>query len=309
MKLKLKPIAAAVLVATFSTYGHISTAATSSAPSGDIQLSVAGTYATGIFDEGAAEIAAYDRRRKLLFVTNSNANTLDVIRIRNIYKPRLRNTIDLSPYGAGVNSVAVKDGIVAVAVEADPKQDPGSVVFFDIRGVFLSQVQVGALPDMVAFTPDGSKVLVANEGEPNDDYTVDPEGSVSVIDMTPGAANLSNGDVTEVNFQAFNGQDLSPVRIFGPGATVAQDLEPEYITVSTDSATAWVSLQENNAIAIIDIAAAAVTDIVPLGTKTFDGANKIDASDRDDAINIASWPVVGMYQPDAIAAYENPPLR
>lgn len=271
----------------------------------DIKLSVAGTYESGIFDEGAAEIAAYDPQRKQVFVTNADANTVDVLSIRNIHRPKLRFTIDLSPYGNGVNSVAVKDGIVAVAVEADPKQDPGSIVFFNTKGQFISSVEAGSLPDMVTFTPDGKKVLVANEGEPNDDYTVDPEGSISIIDISYGVKNLTNADVTNVGFSAFNGLDLTPIRIFGPGASVAQDLEPEYITVSADSTTAYVALQENNAIAIIDIASATVTNLVPLGTKNFNVIqNAIDASNKDDGINIQPWPVVGMYMPDAIASYE-----
>ncbi|MCB9296946.1 MAG: hypothetical protein H6559_28075 [Lewinellaceae bacterium] len=74
------------------------------------------------------------------------------------------------------NSVAVANGLVAVAVEADPKTDPGKVVFFDTDGNYLEEVTVGALPDMLAFSPDGALLLVANEGEPNDDYTVDPWG-------------------------------------------------------------------------------------------------------------------------------------
>ena len=270
----------------------------------DIELKVAGTYESGVFDEGAAEIAAYDPWLKRLFVTNADANTLDVLSIRNIRKPRLKDTIDLSPYGDGVNSVAVKDGIVAVAVEADPKQDPGSVVFFDAWGNFIAAVTVGALPDMVTFTQDGTKVLVANEGEPSDDYSNDPEGTVSIIDISAGVYSVSNSDVTEVGFTAFNGMDLTPVRIYGPGATVAQDLEPEYIAVSEDSTTAWVTLQENNALAIIDLLSATVTGIVPLGTKYHDTiTNALDGSNDDDGINIKPWPVFGMYQPDAIASY------
>ena len=274
-----------------------------------VELSVAGTYASGIFDDGAAEIAAYNAHRSLLYVTNANANTVDVLKIRNIYNPKLRFTIDLSPYGAGVNSVAVLGDIVAVAVEADPKQDPGSIVFFNHRGRFLSAVEVGALPDMVTFTPDGSKVLVANEGEPNDDYDNDPEGTISIIDISYGVKNLTNADVTHVGFSAFNGLDLAPVRIFGPGASVAQDLEPEYITVSDDSTTAYVTLQENNALAVVDIPSATVTAIVPLGTKyhdtitnALDGSNE-DGPTGDGEINIKPWPVFGMYQPDAIASY------
>ena len=275
---------------------------TSVSANAPIELKVAGTYASGVFDEGAAEISAYDPWTRRLFVTNANANTVDVLDIRNPRKPRLRFTIDLSEYGAGVNSVAVSNGVVAVAVEADPKQGPGSVVFFDVKGRYLNDVTVGALPDMVTFTPDGTRVLVANEGEPDDDYVVDPEGSISIIDISAGIASAS---VATANFQAYNGLDLTPIRVFGPGASVAQDLEPEYIAVSADSRTAWVSLQEANAIAIVDVDNALVTDLVPLGTKDHGVIqNAIDASNRDDGINLRAWPVVGMYQPDAIAAYE-----
>ncbi len=137
-------------------------------------------------------------------------------------------------------------------------------------GGFIASVEAGALPDMVTFTPDGTKVLTANEGEPSDDYSVDPEGSITIVDISDGVESLSEANVTTADFSAFNDAELDPaVRIFGPGATVAQDLEPEYIAISPDSQTAWVTLQENNALAIVDLASSHVTDIVPLGYKDF----------------------------------------
>ena len=269
-----------------------------------IELSVEGSYATGIFDDAAAEIVAYDRRSAQLFVTNAADNALDVLSIRHSTTPKFKYQIDLSPYGAGPNSVAIKRGLIAVAVEADPKQDPGSVVFFNRAGKFLGSVEVGALPDMLTFTPDGQKILVANEGEPNDDYDNDPEGTVSIITLPAQRKDVGSSSVETANFNAYDGLDLSPVRIYGPGASVSQDLEPEYITVSSDSQTAWVTLQENNAVAVVDIPSASIAAVVPLGVKTFDGANQIDASNDDGLINIAAWSdVVGMYQPDAITSY------
>ena len=305
MPSQTSPFAVAIVTALSAAHaGNAlaqSDAVTSITAGAPIELRVAGTYASGVFDEGAAEISAYDADTRRLFVTNADANTVDVLDLRSPRQPRLIFTIALAPYGAGVNSVAVYDGLVAVAVEAEPAQEPGSVVFFDTSGNYINDVTVGALPDMVTFTPDGTRALTANEGEPDDDYLVDPEGTVSIIDLSAGAASAT---VTEVNFQAYNGLDVAPVRIFGPGATVAQDLEPEYIAVSEDSSTAWVTLQENNAIAVIDVDNAVVTDLVALGTKDYGVIqNAIDASNRDDGINIRPWPVVGMYQPDAIASY------
>ncbi|NEO82666.1 MAG: alkaline phosphatase [Spirulina sp. SIO3F2] len=267
-------------------------------------LNVLSTYQSGGFDEGAAEIAAYDADSQQLFITNAEKNTIDRLDISDPAAPVAKEAIDLSPYG-GVNSVATSStGLVAVAVEAPTKQELGVVVFFDVDGVFLTQVPVGALPDMVTFTPDGTKALVANEGEPNDDYTVDPEGSISIIDVTGNARQLSADDVQTVTFAAFSKERLlaNGVRIFGPGATAAQDLEPEYIAVAADSQTAFVTLQENNAVAVVDIANATVTSIVSLGQKNHSiRENAIDASNKDGEINITTHPVSGLYLPDAIA--------
>ena len=275
----------------------------SSAPR--IQLEVMGSYKSGIFDESAAEIAAFDRRTARLFVTNANSNTVDVLDLRTPSAPAKLFTIDMTPFGAGVNSVALSNGLVAVAVEAAQQTDPGAVVFFDADGNYLNSVSVGALPDMLTFTPNGRHLLVANEGQPDDSYTIDPEGSVSIITIHGNAREISQADVATADFRAFNTQPIDPaIRIYGPGATVAQDLEPEYVAVSADSRTAWVTLQENNALAIIDIPSAGVTELVALGSKNYGAAeNAFDASNKDGGINIKSWPVSGMYQPDAIKAY------
>ena len=266
------------------------------APANAFSLTPIGTFETGIFDESAAEIPAYDPISKSLFVTNGDSDQIDVIDLANPNSPTLKFSI---PLGGGVNSVAYSNNIIAAAVEADMAQDPGFVKFFSTDGTFLNQVQVGALPDMLTFTPDGAKLLVANEGEPNDDYDNDPEGSVSII-------NISDFSVTTAGFGKFNGTTLDEsIRIFGPGATVAQDLEPEYITVSEDSKTAWVSLQENNAFGLLDIVNGEFTELVGLGFKDHNlPGNGLDPSDRDGGVNIGNFEnLFGMYQPDAIASY------
>ncbi len=301
-----------------------------------IKLTPIGRYTTGSFDKGAAEIPAYDPISQRLFVVNAEDVTVDVLDLSDPGNPTKIFAINASTFGGSANSVAINNGIVAIAIENKNTQEPGRVVFTDTDGNFLNAVPVGALPDMLTFTPDGKKVLVANEGEPNDDYTIDPEGSVSIIDISSGVENICKENITTVDFQAFNNQleelKKAGVRIFGPNASVAQDLEPEYITISPDSQTAWVALQENNALAVIDIESGTVTDILPLGFKdhslyasslqSYDlSANNMagselinenlvnpksyafDASDRDGEINIRNWPVLGMYQPDAIATF------
>lgn len=127
--------------------------------------------------------------------------------------------------------------------------------------------------------------------------------------MSAGVVNVTQADVTTAGFTTFNQQKdelvTEGVRIFGPNASVAQDLEPEYITVSEDSTTAWIALQENNALGLLDINSGEITDILPLGFKDHSIiGNSLDVNDADAAINIANWPVFGMYHPDAITAYE-----
>jgi hypothetical protein len=174
------------------------------------------------------------------------------------------------------NSVSVKNGILAagfaVVTTATNAQNPGQVTFYNsTTGAVLNSVTVGFLPDMITFTADGNKLLTANEGEPNSygqATSFDPLGSVSIIDLSSGVGSAT---VQTLDFIAYNGQaaalKVAGVRLFGPGASVAQDLEPEYISIAPNGTTAWVTLQENNAVAVLDIPSATFTQIIPLGLK------------------------------------------
>jgi 2',3'-cyclic-nucleotide 2'-phosphodiesterase / 3'-nucleotidase / 5'-nucleotidase len=180
------------LIVTLTVSGLLAGAPSGPAQPPGIQLTPVGSYASGKFDEAAAEIVAHDPATQNLFVINAQSAEVDVLSITNPATPVKVGSIDVKPYGGIANSVAVRDGIIAVAVENQVKTSPGVVVFFDRNLNFLSQVTVGALPDMLTFTPNGRYVLVANEGEPNSDYSIDPEGSVSIIDMKGGAKKLTD---------------------------------------------------------------------------------------------------------------------
>lgn len=274
------------------------------AGAGGVELVLLGSSPAG--GELAAEIPAYDPVSKRVFVANGKDNRVDILDISDPTAPKLlEGSVDVSSFGSPT-CVAFKNGLGAVVMPADPVTDPGTVVFFNADGEVLGSATVGSLPDMVTFTPDGTKALVANEGEPNDAYDVDPEGSVSIIDVTGDLASVT---VTTARFSAWDGTEAAlreqGIRIYGPGASVSQDLEPEYIAVSADSRTAWVTLQENNAMGILDLETASFTQLVPLGFKNHMAKrNALDASDKDKKINIANWPVQGMYLPDAIVAYQ-----
>ncbi len=263
------------------------------------------------FDGSAAEIVTFDAAHEKMFVVNADNGQVDVFGASDVTSPVLEETIDIQQLlvdngvvasvdvvGA-VNSVALSGNLVAVAVEADPKTDAGWVIIINATTfAYIDAVQVGALPDMLTFTPDGSKIVVANEGEPDEGYVHDPEGSVSII-------AVADYSVTNVSFAPSDlPVDYTDTMIIdGVGASVAQSLEPEYITVSADSSMAYVVLQENNAIAAIDLSDNRVDSIFGLGFKNHSiPGNEIDASQKD-GVNIQSLPVMGMYMPDAITSY------
>lgn len=253
---------------------------------------------------GSAEITTFDANTNRLFaVNNGTVNKIDVVDFANPSAPKVIHSISMAPYGGYVNSVSAYNGMVAAAIESLDKQASGKIVVFNARTYAEEKViTVGALPDMVTYTPDGKYILSANEGEPNAAYTNDPEGTVSIINVG------NNYSVANVSFSSFASQlsDLTTkgFRISGPGKDFVKDIEPEYITVSEDSKTAWVTLQENNAIAQIDIAAGSISKIMPLGFKDYSvSANAVDVSDRDNAIGaFANWKVFGTYMPDAISS-------
>ncbi|WP_297441673.1 NAD nucleotidase [Sulfurimonas sp.] len=258
--------------------------------------------------EGGSEIVAYDTDSKRMFTTNGAENKLDIISLSDVNNPILVKQVDLSSFGTGVNSVSVHNGKVAVAMQdgndtVGTKQLQGRIVFFNTDGIYDKNVTVGYLPDMVTFNEDGSKVIVANEGEPSSvngstDY-YDPIGSVGVI-------TVSDGTYVDINFSAAtltSAEDGTPVRLGGtPSNDQAKDIEPEYVTVSGNFA--YVTLQENNAIAKIDLTTNKIEYVKSLGAKSWDvdSNNTIDI-EEEGKIKMQSYTgLYGLYMPDTIAS-------
>jgi DNA-binding beta-propeller fold protein YncE len=263
-----------------------------------------------LFAQSAAEIVKFDAITKRMFVVNGATNSIDIFDATDLNEPELIGSVNLTEFG-NPNSVAInpnsKANEVAVALGAyDKSLVRGKVIFMNKDGVLLgTPVTVGYLPDMLTYDEKGKTLVVANEGEPDDDYN-DPEGSVSIIRI-----NGSRRTHSEVTFTHLTPEDVPGVRITGPsGTTVAQDLEPEYVAI--DGNIAFVTCQENNAVAKIDIAKKRVLSVMPLGSINHgELGNAIDGSDRDfdgssgggGIIRIANWPVHGLLMPDGIATY------
>jgi DNA-binding beta-propeller fold protein YncE len=251
-----------------------------------------------------SEISAFDSATNTLWVAGIVG--VDVLNASN---GSLIQHIDTSMYGS-INSVAIKNGIAAFAIESSVKTNPGVVKLFNTTSRSLASgtnsINVGALPDMLTFTADGSKLLVANEGTPSTygarigttvprNYgaaAVDPVGSVSIIDMssrsviaTPGFAGVT--------------QSGSNIR-----TNTGMDFEPEYIAVNAAGTKAYVTLQEANAIGELDLNTNTFTKVVGLGAKDFNVVgNEIDPL-NNGTVTFGNFNAKGLYMPDGIAAYE-----
>lgn len=296
-----------------------------SAADPSLKIAPVGTHSTGIFDESAAEIVAHYAAGDRTLVVNAQQGVIDVLDASDPTTPEQLTQIASAgtavadgaaiPSGSVANSVAVRDdGLAVVAVEAPEKTDPGWLMFVDVREeepVSLGAIAVCSQPDSVVLSPDGAHAVVANEGEPAEDYSVDPEGSVGVIAMPGSVDAAGQSDYRTADFHAFEGDALPEgVRIYGgredagtgtPERPVSENLEPEYSAVI--GGRAYTTLQENNAVAITDLATATVEDIVPLETTDLRDVS-FDVSDRDDAIDPANWPATAFRAPDTIQAVE-----
>lgn len=262
------------------------------------------TYKHGAIAGQVSEIPAFDPRSNTLWV--AGVIGVDVL---NAKTGELIEHIDTTAHGS-VNSVAVKHGIAAFAIESATRTNPGVVLLYDTKtrspSSGVNAIEVGALPDMLAFTHDGSRLLVANEATPSTygarvgssvpyvygTPTADPAGSVSIIDMTTRSVAATAG---------FNGVPTGGANL---RTATGMDFEPEYIAVNADDTKAYVTLQEANAMAVLDLTTNEFTKVIGLGAKDFSlPGNQIDPL-NDGTVSFGSHPVKGLYMPDGIAAYE-----
>ena len=278
--------------------------ATAASPIGSITKEWTYSHAlTGVTGQ-TSEISAYDSITNTIWVAG-----LVGVEVLNATNGSLVQHISTSSFGS-INSVAIKNGLAAFAIESSVKTDTGIVQLYDTSSRSLSSgintIAVGALPDMLTFTADGSKLLVANEGTPStygtrigttiprnyDPAAVDPVGSVSIINMNTRTVIATPGFVGVT-------QTGSNIR-----TNTGMDFEPEYIAVNASGTKAYVTLQEANAIGILDLNTNSFEKVVGLGAKDFSLAgNQIDPL-NNGTISFISTNVKGLYMPDGIAAYE-----
>lgn len=250
-----------------------------------------------------AEISAFMPNKNMLFVVGDE-RVIEIVDLKNPIRPQ---KIGKQKIKYKASSVSVNKNLVAVSMLHDDEYKNGYVQIFsyDKKLESIATVEVCSQPDMLTFTPDGFNLLVACEGSPNDDFSIDPEGGVAILSVnknSPDAWKHAKLDIARFNELDSNSLMAAGVRKFGPHGFL-RSLEPEYITVDKDSKTAWISLQENNAIATLDIAAKRISGAFALGfVNHLQPGFGLDAV-KNGIIEIKNYPLRGLRQPDGIASF------
>lgn len=261
-------------------------------------------------DGGVAEIVTYNKKDKVFYVVSGITQSIDIVKINSDGSNKKLKTVSIKDVlkdkniNAGdMNSVSYSDEkeILAVAVQDEDYRKEGHILILDEDGNFKKAFECGVQPDMVTFTKDGKYILSADEGEPREGYSngaVDPKGSVTIV-------TLDNEDIKKIEFDIDREKALNEGVLLKKDSDPLEDLEPEYIAISDDNKTAYVSLQENNAIASIDIENAEINYVKGLGFIDHNlPGNEIDAvrgKDSNAKIDIKNDDFLGTPMPDGIA--------
>ena len=287
-----------------------------------LSLQQTGRYDSGITnaDGGVIEIVDYNNQTGWAYAVNGQSGKLVAIALKDIEsKDKVDlldgNDIDIKSivekadssfvYG-DMTSVSVShDGkYLALAIQAANYKDNGRVALFECHedGTIglLKIIEVGVQPDMVVYTNDDTQILTANEGEPRNGYTsTDPKGTVSII-------NTKTFEANHVGFEAFDSQEarqklVDQGIVIKKGTKPSEDFEPEYIAVSDTKA--YITLQENNAIAIIDLKTQKIESVMSVGYEDYSKVS-VDIDKKDGKYAPQTYNSLrGIRMPDALSVY------
>lgn len=274
------------------------------------QLSLIATWVSN--EPEGTEILSYQSSTRLLAVSNSEAGKIDLVSLTRPKLPMNLRTLDLElADGHAINSIAFHPDqkVLAVAITG-PSKETGEIRLVDLHGKTLAHHAAGYGPDDIHFSPSGDRLVAANEAEEywveNGEWRSNP-GSVTLVDLTAG---LLEGVAEQVQFKTLlDGHGLTALEagrflereVGGEEVEIPLDsgdpvhLEPEYAVFAPDGATVYVSLQENNGVAVIDVASATVHGIIALGTTE----HAADLED-DDRVSFTDM-LLAFREPDQVA--------
>jgi len=266
---------------------------------------------------GVAEIVSATPDGETLIYTNAGAGEIGIVDISDPANPIQVKTFAVG--GEPTSVSVVPDGSLALAVvktsyleEGEPPViTPGKLLAIEMPGgTIVGELEIGNGPDSIAITEiDGDVVaaiaieneptVVDGDGnltdgeEPGDPGDISGPGFVQIVNLNED--NISASQVTDVSFEGVE-PDAQP--LFFP-----DDPQPEFIDIY--NGVAAVTLQENNGVAMINLASKEIESIFNTGvvddrSADLDDNDAISFSDTYPS-DVSDEPFAGARFPDAVA--------
>lgn len=265
------------------------------------------TYQAGSYNSGATKYISFDHTVQQLYSINQGALGFDIIDYSDVFKPNVKQTVDVSSFMNHIRSIETSGGDVFVAGDGSSPQLPGKLLIYNSNGVYRKQLSLGVTPDRMKFSPDDITLIIANEGIPDSAYSTDPPGTINVINTSAGVNFITQADVKTVDFTLLDTVAYdSLIHVYdNAGQSPSQDLEPEAIAITSNGQKAIIAIQENNALAVIDIQTASLDEVLGMGYRDYN-LEGLDASDLSKNINIDTHQrLYGIHQPSDIEAFNH----
>lgn len=258
--------------------------------------------------ETVAEISAVSEDGNTVVHTDALARRIGFLDITDPSAPKGLGTLSLAGLGSEHDeptSVAVVGGYVLVVVDTSVSftEPSGRLDVVDLATrERVRSLDLGGQPDSIAVTPDGAHAVVAIENQRDEEVTPEggdegdlpqlPGGFLRVVDL-PGDDPAAWSTRT-VSFLDDAGAPLPVVE--AAGLDTPRDPEPEYVAINPAGTKVAVTLQENNGVAVVDIASGEVENVFSAGSVAVSGIDVKKDGVIDQTGSIPATP----REPDAI---------
>jgi hypothetical protein len=224
----------------------------------DPQLLLRATYDTGLAANGAEVISI--RHADGIGVLTNVAGSVDVLDLSDPLDPQLIRRVTIDTTTGSPNSVAIHPQHDFFLVVTGKAGAIGAVAAHRLSdGALLASEAVGIQPDSIAISPNGQYAVIANEAEGKGVNDNGGPGSISIVDLSGFNGVVSRPLVVRtIPLSSLAGlpgastgrtDDLARLPIDNTPGT----LEPENVAFSKDSRFAYVTMQENNVVARLDV--------------------------------------------------------
>lgn len=277
--------------------------------------------------ETVSEIIAANERGNLLVYTDAVLNQIGFVDITKPSQPSPDGVLAVEGSPTSVDILGNQYALVAIDQTSSLTAPAGELIVVRLSDrTVVAEITLGGQPDSVKISPDGKYAAIAIENQRDETICVggtsdgqnvssstctsgggllgglpqttfgNPAGYLSIIDLVGAPSTWTRRDVA----------------LTGLAAYAPEDPEPEFIDINPLN-RAVVTLQENNHVAIVNLATGAVVSDFPLGSVNLTRIDtkekpKLDIALNDSKLSVAREPDAVTWVPVPVADTSSQPL-